>query len=138
MEFVINNGSGKVESGNWEQAYINIQQFIKDCEVDMHIKSADFQENEDGRYVFVLEANDFVYQTEIEMPALPLEKVRFMKETNQNIWDFPRLYVDGGSWVWLYGIVKKKFIIENIETKIEEYEELIEAYKEDLEKLKTT
>lgn len=136
MEIFINNGSGKVKEGTWEQAYINIKQFTKDCEIAMHIKSSEFEPNEDGRYLFVLSADEYNYVTEIEMPALPLENVRFMKEEGQNILDFPRLYVDGSSWVWLYGIVKKKYLIEHFEEKIDEYQELIETYREDLESLK--
>jgi hypothetical protein len=137
MGWIINNGSGDVEIGDWDIAYENIQQFIKDCEIKMHVKSSEFEPNDSGRYVFVLSADEYIYETEIEMPALPLDKVRFMKEEGQNIWDFPRLYVDGGSWVWLYGIIKKEHLIEQLENKIGEYQELIESCKEDITKLKS-
>ena len=38
----------------------------------------------------------------VDMPGLPLAKVRFTGAKSQDIWTFPRLYVDDSSWVWLY------------------------------------
>ncbi len=40
----------------------------------------------------------------IEMPGLPLAEVRFTREPGQNIWDYPRIFVDGDSWVWFYAV----------------------------------
>jgi hypothetical protein len=37
------------------------------------------------------------------MPGLVLDQVRYMGKP-QNIWHFPRLYVDGNSWVWCFAI----------------------------------
>jgi hypothetical protein len=56
-----------------------------------------------------------------------------MEEDGQDILNFPRLYVDGGSWIWLYGLVKKQHVIEQIESKTEELENSIRLYKEDIE-----
>jgi len=36
----------------------------------------------------------------VDMPGLPLAKVRFT--TDQNAWDFPRMYVDDSSWLWAF------------------------------------
>lgn len=52
----------------------------------------------DGRYGFLVNG------TEVLMPGLPLEEVRWLRLPEQNIWDFPRLYIDGSSWVWYYAI----------------------------------
>jgi hypothetical protein len=30
--------------------------------------------------------------------------LRFTGAADQNIWDFPRLYVNGSSWVWIYAV----------------------------------
>jgi hypothetical protein len=38
------------------------------------------------------------------MPGLPVEQVRYMGESGQNIWDFPRLYVDDSSWIWEFAL----------------------------------
>jgi len=31
------------------------------------------------------------------MPGLPIDEVHWMRQHDQNIWDFPRLYVGGSS-----------------------------------------
>jgi len=36
------------------------------------------------------------------MPGLPLDLVRYTGENGQNIWNFPRLYLDDSSWVWKF------------------------------------
>lgn len=61
----------------------------------------------DGRYLFTCNTAEG-QEIEVEMPGLPLEEVRYMAEGNQNIWNFPRLYVDGSSWVWLYAVSSLK------------------------------
>lgn len=38
------------------------------------------------------------------MPGIALENVRYVGADDQNIWDFPRLYVEGSSWVWEFGV----------------------------------
>ncbi|MET9402659.1 hypothetical protein [Kitasatospora sp. NPDC002965] len=38
------------------------------------------------------------------MPGLSLDQVRWMNEPDQNIWNYPRLFVDGSSWVWWYAL----------------------------------
>lgn len=133
---VINNGAGACKEGTWEQAYNNIMSFIDDCEIDLEIMESNHIP-EDGRYLFVLWNEEYGYKTEIEMPGLPLEQVRFMKEEGQNIWDFPRLYVDGGSWIWKFGLVRKEHIIEVLKEKIEESQREIENAKALIEKLES-
>jgi len=39
----------------------------------------------------------------VMMPGLSLERVRYMGEP-QNIWDFPRMCVDGNTWAWHFAI----------------------------------
>jgi hypothetical protein len=43
-------------------------------------------------------------KAEVLMPGLLLSQVRYTGDGYQNIWDYPRLYVDGDSWVWKYAI----------------------------------
>ena len=40
---------------------------------------------------------------EIEMPGLPIDRVRWLS-SKQDIWQFPRLYVNSGSWVWKFAV----------------------------------
>lgn len=97
--FVINPGSGPVSGSTRENADKNLQKFLEDSGAD----SFQFNREEDGgRFTYTLVKGD--QSCEIEMPGLPLDKVRYMREPGQNIWDFPRLCVDGSSWVWLYAL----------------------------------
>ena len=105
--YIFNPGSGAVDGATLENATENMKQFIDDSEV----KGATFHkaiyepDYGDGRCSF-----DVVWKgrvINIQMPGLPLDQVRFMDSDTQNIWDFPRLYVDHSSWVWKYAILKE-------------------------------
>jgi|SRR5690606_24333210 len=100
MKVFINPGSGPCANGSKEQSEINIKQFIEDAKVECEYRFV--EEQEDGRHLYILDNGKMEH--EIEMPAIPLENVRYLDLEGQNIWDFPRLYVDGSSWVWMYAI----------------------------------
>jgi len=38
------------------------------------------------------------------MPGLPLDRVRYIGAPEQNAWRFPRLFVDGNSWLWEFAL----------------------------------
>lgn len=139
MTIIINPGSGPVETDlGFQQAYNNILQFIKDCEIPLFVEKADCVP-EDGRYFFILKTsliNDI--QWEVEMPALPIEKVRYMGEKSQNIWNFPRLYIDGSSWVWAFAIIKKTELIEHLQACIEDNKASINNYERMIQELEIT
>ena len=103
MQVVINPGSGPVEGTTEENAIENIKHFIVDNGVErvkwVRIPEMDYGK---GRYAFLLWKD--IHCSEIQMPGLPLEQVRYMRTDDQDIWHFPRLYVDGGSWVWHYAL----------------------------------
>lgn len=135
-EISINPGSGPVERKvSWENAYENIKQYIEDSEIPLYIAKSNHIPDE-GRYLFVLRNDEYDFETEVEMPGLPLEQVRFVKAEGQNVLKFPRLYVDGGSWLWLYGIATKGQIMGMLSERIEEKQEEIEKIKTVLSKLK--
>ena len=100
----INPGSGPVEQTSAQNAESNIKHFITDCGVEgvkyVRIPEEDYGE---GRYAFILWKGETCH--EIQMPGCALERVRYMEEEGQNIWDYPRLYVDGSSWVWRFAIL---------------------------------
>jgi hypothetical protein len=94
---VINPGSGPVSVSTRENADKNMQKFLEDTESD----SFEFtKEEEDGRFTYLLKKGSWT--SEIMMPGLALDQVRYIGGPDQNIGDFPRLYVDGSSWVWKY------------------------------------
>jgi len=108
MTIIINPGSGPVSNATREDAEANMAVYIADLKADGHAKAVDLLPQPDapedrGRWTFNITADKEVH--EIEMPGLPIEQVRWIDLPEQNIWDFPRLYVDGSSWVWKYALV---------------------------------
>lgn len=100
---VINPGSGPVADATEENAIKNIEIFIKDCKVKGIIWHRLPENDEKGRFCFKLIGNEREHI--VDMPGLPIEQVRYIDNKTQNIWHFPRLYVDGSSWVWKYAIL---------------------------------
>jgi len=102
---VINPGSGPVPEASEANAAAAIRQFVDDLR-DAGLKAADSRRPDldgDGRYGFALHLSNG-RTVEIEMPGLSVERVRYLGEDGQNIWDFPRLYVDGNSWIWKFAL----------------------------------
>jgi hypothetical protein len=60
-------------------------------------------EPDEGRWTFIVEITGGA-QIEVLMPGAPLDEVRYLAEPNQDPWDYPRLYVDGSSWLWCFAI----------------------------------
>lgn len=117
MQIIINPGSEPVIGAKYKHAQKNMRQFLKDVNAELekrnHTVPAEIvyhHEKEDGgRFSFFLVREDIGHpekerKTEIEMPGIPLKEVRFLRLKTQNIWNFPRLFVDGSSWVWFYAI----------------------------------
>ncbi|MET9086130.1 hypothetical protein ABZX77_30365 [Streptomyces sp. NPDC004237] len=107
MSIIINPGTGPVADATEANAAINITVFGDDLQaaglpVDSctRAQGADYG---DGRYAFTLAMGDG-RTIEIQMPGLPVDQVRFMSEDGQNIWHFPRLYVDDSSMVWEFAL----------------------------------
>ena len=99
---MINPGTGPVQGRtDVEQALFNMHQFCADS--NSALVGHQSLTGEDGRWTFEVVGADGSSH-EVEMPGIPLDEVRYMGEPDQNIWDFPRLYVDGSSWVWKYAI----------------------------------
>ena len=108
MSIFINPGSGPVRNATRENAKTNMTQFAVDLteggyvKVGVSIPDQPEAPEDCGRFTFMIVADG--EQHEIEMPGLPIEQVRWIDGPEQNIWDFPRLYVDGSSWVWHYAL----------------------------------
>ena len=107
MSIIINPGTGPVTDATEAYAWINIGAFVADLAAagpSVPVFAVQRQDHEDrgGRYSFQLHTTDDRW-IEVDMPGIPLDKVRYIGE-GQNIWDFPRLYVDGASWVWCWAL----------------------------------
>lgn len=107
MTIIINPGSGPVSSANAELAAKAMEQFVVDLrERGVGVDNFERSEGEDygeGRFAFYVNLVGGT-SVEIQMPGIPIERVRYLDEDGQNIWDFPRLYVDGSSWVWMFAL----------------------------------
>lgn len=135
MNVLINPGSGPVGGEiSWDNAYENITAYIADCEIPMRVVRSEHEDDE-GRYLFVLRNDEYDYQIEVEMPGLPLDKVRYVKGDKRSILDFPRLYVNGSSWIWYIGTIKKELIKEILEERAAEMKEKLERISEQIKEL---
>lgn len=99
---IINNGSSAIESATEAQAVENMAQFLADVGIaDLVFRRLPIHDDGKGRYAFEIDHTDGVI---VLMVGLPLAQVRFMDLPDQNIWKFPRLYVNGSSWLWCYAV----------------------------------
>lgn len=106
MTIFINPGTGPVVDATEDNAAFNTGAFTADLMVrGMKATSAERAPDldDDGRFGWRLTFDDGRV-VEVEMPGLRLSEVRWLDEPDQNIWDFPRLYIDGSSWVWKYAL----------------------------------
>ena len=107
MSVVINPGSGPVRGATEELASKAIEKFIQDLGVDGVTAEREPEhdydkEYRDGRFCFLLKkSGDSV---EVQVPGLEVDRVRYMEKESQNIWHYPRLYVNGSSWVWSFAL----------------------------------
>jgi hypothetical protein len=107
----VNPGTGGVDGASEANARANMRQFVKDCDSSLHWhwrrdKNKDYG---DGRYAFKVYCDEFpTKKIEIQMPGWGIERVRYMGTEGQNVWHFPRLYVDGSSWLWEYAILDRE------------------------------
>lgn len=108
---MINPGSGPVSGATSVQALANTKVFAE--EVGAGSFDGPLGTEGDGRWAYKLWAKG--RSVDVEMPGISLERVRYVDPTTQNIWDFPRLYVDGSSWVWLYAVDMAKSILSGEE-----------------------
>lgn len=107
MTVFINPGSGPVAEATEQHATHNTAVFILDLSTRnlpvvgaTRIPDSDYG---DGRYAFSLAMSDG-RTVEVQMPGLPLDRVRWLGAEGQDIWDFPRLYVDDSSWIWFFAL----------------------------------
>lgn len=108
---IINPGSGPVAGATVDHAYTNMAKLLEDsgCGPEFHRDPDPKSEDGDGRFAFLVpcapsKRHPRGRDVSVLMPGIPLERVRYMGEPRQRILDFPRLYVDGNSWVWEFAI----------------------------------
>lgn len=98
----VNPGAGAVQEATLAHAEGNVARFVDDLDLPGVAVERDEAHDSGGRFGFVLVHEG--HRVEVTMPGLPLDRVRYVGDFGQDIWDFPRLYVNGSSWVWGYGL----------------------------------
>src|SRR5436189_1702513 len=108
MRIVINPGTEPIPDAYEPDAVTNMAAFI----ADLTLTGVTYERTpaEDtgegvgrtgiggGRFGFTLKLGE--RETVVQMPGFPLGRTRFMELPGQEVWEFPRLYVDGSSWLW--------------------------------------
>lgn len=115
MSITINPGTGPIEGTTEENARTNMEAFAADL-VLVNITTTAITRNPgadaDGRYGYQLGFSDGRV-LDVQMPGLPLDRVRYVDAPGQDIWDFPRLYVNGNSWIWMFALRQCEIIGED-------------------------
>lgn len=105
---IINPGTEPISDTNEESAVSNTQAFVDELNLDgisvFRMPGFDYG---NGRYAFNLIYNERACP--IQMPGLPLNKVAY--HGGDNPWHFPRLYVDGSSWLWEFALSSARRIL---------------------------
>lgn len=131
---IINPGSGPVEGATLDHAYENMRKLIEDADLPKgttFARDVDADE-EGGRFAFeiTVPGGERFGTISIDMPGIPLDKVRYLGRP-QDIWNFPRLYVDGSSWVWCFAVNRvREWLKENEEHEEEQRKEALAARRE--------
>jgi hypothetical protein len=99
----VNPGSSDLEGAKYKHAENNMRSLSDDLGPGWKFSTVS-EEDEGGRFHFTLWNKSKGKQFSILMPGYPLEEVRYIGAEDQNIWDFPRLYVDGSSWIWQFAL----------------------------------
>ncbi len=93
---------GSVDGTKESYADKNIAHFVKDVNLSGLIyKRYKKGDSSDGRFSYELKFSK-KRKIVVDMPGLPLEKVRWFQ--GKSLVGIPRLYVDGGSWLWEFAI----------------------------------
>jgi hypothetical protein len=104
---IINPGTGPVEGATLDHAYKNMLALLKDAGLKDATFTRDAEAKEEGgRFAFLVHiaGAERFGPVSVDMPGIPLARVRWLDKKHQNIWGFPRLYVDGSSWVWKFAV----------------------------------
>lgn len=106
-------GTGRINiPSTAEQAAENMRVLLEDSiQARPEVAGLEFEryveiDEGDGRFGFKVTLPGYeTYIVTVLMPGIALDKVRYMREEGQDIWDFPRLYVNGSSWVWVFALI---------------------------------
>lgn len=108
--FAINPGSGPAVEASLQHAHENIKVFAKDITKVHHLTVKDIFRLEDdddrGYFAYALDVEKYRLERRlrVDMPGLPLERVRYLGLPGQDAWDYQRLDLDHSSWLWMFAV----------------------------------
>lgn len=107
MSVIINPGTGPVQDATELNAQACMAMLIDDTQSMDNAKpilcyTRDRTLDRGGRFGFRVWTNDKV--ATVEMPGLPEDRVRYRSLPGQNVFHFPRLYINGSSWLWGFAV----------------------------------
>jgi hypothetical protein len=97
---IINPGTFNTPKGDRSQSEHNIKEFIKQLGVDAEYKFIEDCSN--GRHSYKIWNDNHSHI--VDMPAIPLKDIIYKSGEKRSIFEFPRLYVDGSSWLWEFAL----------------------------------
>lgn len=112
MRVILNPGTGPVADASEANAIACARQLAFDISdpairgdrgpvvLNASFERAPQHDDGEGRYAFVFRLGE--RSATIDIPGRPVERVRYIDQDSQNIWDYPRLYINGSSFVWYY------------------------------------
>lgn len=99
---IINPGTQGIDGATEQDATDNMAALVNDTIPTLTYTRVPEQDSK-GRFAYQVTNPEHPGKTcMVLMPGWKLEHVRWLDLPEQNIWHFPRLYVDGSSWVWKY------------------------------------
>lgn len=109
----------KIYLDAYELAYQNVKQYIEDCEIDLCVDSSDHEPCDYGNflvYSFKLKSTKIHnFCVHIEMPSLPLYKLRPLKNVTFSTDFYERILIDDTYTYWWNGVVTKEKAIKYLE-----------------------
>ena len=107
----INVGIGPIDNASVGYSRQNISQLILDAGFELdQIGVEKLGDDDKGRFYYKLTHGEKICY--IDMPGIDIALVRYLGDKDQDIRDFPRLYVNGSSWLWLFAVKIVKTILQ--------------------------
>jgi hypothetical protein len=97
----INPGTEPIQNASFDLAVRNMDIFLNDCGFTKLPINCAQSLDRDGRYGFIITTPNGK-ACEVLMPGLETDRVRY--KVGDNPFLYPRLYVDGSSWLWSYAV----------------------------------
>ena len=109
VRVIVNPGTGPVPDATLAHAQAAAEQLCVEAGlqrycIERHAAGDAGYRGPDGRFGFRVHVPGCNQPCPLRIPGVPLPLLAYRGEPGQKIFNFPRLYLDGGSWVWLFAV----------------------------------